>query len=268
MSVIEQAAELIRSARYLTAFTGAGVSAESGIPTFRDKGGIWEKFSPEDVGTPQGLMANLMRNPQIVIDMIESLITTTELAEPNPGHMALASLERTGLLKVVITQNVDNLHQEAGNEKVIEVHGNLMRLRCLSCGRKTQLSKSEFLKFAKEFKEELKEKLSGGIQAVLEILPKCLECHGFQRPDVVLFTEPVQDLDRAFKEAEMSDVMIVAGTSGVVYPAAYVPNVAKRAGAKIMEINPTGCYFEGITDIWIDNAFAKTMPQIIELVLS
>ena len=128
---IERAAEIFKKTRKLVTFSGAGMSAESGIPTFRDPGGIWDQFDPEEVGTGPGLLNTLSRVPEKVRAFLEETIRVFMQARPNPGHLALGTLEQMGVLRSVITQNVDNLHQEAGNKNVIEMHGNLFRQRCL-----------------------------------------------------------------------------------------------------------------------------------------
>lgn len=273
MDVFSLSAETIISAQYTIAFTGAGVSAESGIPTFRDKGGLWEKYPVELFGTPQGILHVLITNPNWFADFILSSVEVLGKAKPNDGHIALGELEKIGLLKCVITQNIDNLHQEGGNKRVIEVHGSIARLRCIICGERRKISKEEAVSTAKRFAQRLKivdftqNILRGEItlQDIKEIfgdaLPTC-DCGGILRPDVVLFTEAVQDLDLAIEEAKKADCCIVAGTSGVVYPAAYIPQIVKSKGGKIIEINPNIRSFD--SDIYINNSFAKSMPKILE----
>ena len=261
LEVIEKSAEAIANAKYVIAFTGAGVSQESGIPTFRDKGGLWERFPVDEFGTPDGLVSSFSRNPKLISEFVDGIIETIQKAKPNEGHIAVAELENMGFIKSVVTQNIDNLHQDAGSKNVIEVHGNITRMRCTSCDGRYKLTKEEFIGYAKKFSEEIKSGAS--LAQIINSLPKC-ECGGLLRPDVVLFTEPVQNLQSAFSEAERSDIVITAGTSGVVYPAAHIPYIAKRNAAKIIEINPTGQFFEA--DIYIKEKFAKALPEILKII--
>lgn len=264
---IREAAELLFQSTYAIAFTGAGVSAESGIPTFRDPGGLWDRFSPEEFATPQGIITTFRTKPRRFLEFLKSSIEVFERAKPNEGHKALAKLEEAGIIKTVITQNIDWLHQEAGSRNVIEVHGTITRFSCISCGRNYQKTKKEAIDIAKKFLERLERAIEqGDLMSAFDMIEiRCPECNGILRPDVVLFTEPVKDMNTAFAEAQCSDCVLVAGTSGVVYPAAAVPEVAKRYGAKIIEINPTGQYFD--SDVWIPLPFAQAMPRVAEEVL-
>jgi len=268
------AAEAIVKSNYVIAFTGAGVSAESGIPTFRDKGGLWEKYPPELFGTPAGLLKVFFKYPSALSEFIESSAEVLVKAKPNPGHIALAELEKLGILKTIITQNIDNLHQEGGSENVIEVHGSITRMRCILCGKNEKVEKQRMLEIAKNFSRKLREvdlsdlvfyspyEILTEIKRRLEnALPLC-ECGGIMRPDVVLFTEQVQDIDKSFREAEKADLCIAAGTSGVVYPAAYIPYIVKSKKGMILEINPTTRSFD--SDIYIKEGFASAMPKIVD----
>ncbi len=263
MDAFQKAAKLIAESRHIVAFTGAGISAESGIPTFRDPGGIWDQFDPDEVGTTGGLIATLSQRPEVIRDFLLKTVEIFEQAKPNPGHIGLKELEDLGLLKVVITQNIDNLHQEAGSSNVIEVHGNLFRARCLSCGRKQQLNKKELLARTRKI---LEEDPRPAPQKLLEILPHCPYCQSYTRPDVVMFGEPVQQLPEAFQAASSCDLMLVLGTSGVVYPAAALPYQAYENKAKIIEINPTDNYYSSITDVYLSETAAKAMPKLVDLV--
>ena len=195
-------------------FTGAGVSAESGIPTFRGKGGLWEKFKVEELATPEGFF----RNPAKVWEWYDMRRKAVAKAQPNDAHRLMALLERECGDVWVITQNVDGLHQRAGSGNVIELHGNIWRVRCLKCGATYY-----------EFRTPLP-----------EYPPKCKECGGMLRPDVVWFGEPlpVDALERAWELSRTADIFVVVGTSGLVYPAAQLPYVARENGAHIVEINP------------------------------
>ena len=195
-------------------FTGAGVSAESGIPTFRGKGGLWEKFKVEELATPEGFF----RNPAKVWEWYDMRRKAIAEAQPNEAHILMAELERECGDVWVITQNVDGLHRRAGSRKVIELHGNIWRVRCLECGATYY-----------EYRTPLP-----------EYPPRCKECGGMLRPDVVWFGEPlpVDALERAWELAKAADFFVVVGTSGLVYPAAHLPYVAREGGAYVVEINP------------------------------
>ena len=188
------------------------------------------------------------------------MVEIFENAKPNPAHHALAELERLGLLSVIITQNVDALHSDAGNLSVYEVHGNIFRARCVRCGRRYPLEKPSFLKHAREL---LTEPDGFKLEKVLTIMPVC-DCGSITRPDVVMFGEAVQQLNQSFRAASSTDVMLVLGTSGVVYPAAAVPHQAQQAGAKVIEINPSENCYSAITDVYIKEPTGQAMPRIME----
>ncbi|KAL8440339.1 hypothetical protein Efla_000227 [Eimeria flavescens] len=207
----ERLAEELRSAKYVVALTGAGVSAESGIPTFRDP------YDPAVYATIWGFW----RNPGNIWRLLHEFLNEQE-PEPNRAHVALARLEALGFLKSIITQNVDNLHQEAGSRTVIEYHGNLMNASCYRCGAKMQLTKQ--IARDPSFKKKLP--------------PKCT-CGGYFKPDAVLFGEgiPSAAIRAANKEADLCDLMLVVGTSATVHPACDIPYRAMRKGAKVIEVN-------------------------------
>jgi len=252
---LHEIASVIAGAKRLVAFTGSGISAESGIPTFRDPGGLWDRYDPE-----------LMKNAEAgrvlsgaVRDFMQEMLATLEGAEPNPGHHALAELERIGILRSVLTQNIDNLHQDAGNTRVFEIHGNFYRLRCLVCGHTFKLSRG------KELSQMMQVLIEAGEDEDIDLsrlMPKC-QCGGLTRFDVVHFGESVQMFPESEQEARSCDVMLALGTSGVVTPAAFLPGYAKRSGAKIIEINATGSYFPGITDYSIVMKSGVALPQIV-----
>ncbi len=258
---IERAAEVIKGARSLVTFSGAGMSAESGIPTFRDPGGIWDQFDPAEVGTGPGLLDALSRSPEKIRSFLAQTVEVFLQARPNPGHLALGALEEMGILRTVITQNVDNLHQEAGNRNVIEMHGNLYRQRCLQCGTIKTLPKEEFLSRFRGVLEDTARRF--GLDLLVEVAPKC-ECGSPMRPDVVMFGEAVQGLTEAFEAAGACDVMLVLGTSGVVYPAAALPQTAKEAGATVIEINPSESAYYGVADIRITGKTGEVLPRILD----
>jgi NAD-dependent deacetylase len=260
MDVYEEAAGILAGTRRAVAFTGAGSSAESGIPTFRDPGGLWDRFDPGEFGTVEGIMGVFQREPDVIREFLLSTVDTFEKAKPNQGHYGLAELEKLGVLTTVITQNIDNLHTDAGNTDVLEVHGNMFRACCLSCGSRYPLDKAGLLKKAREMFSD-KEKF--GLATLVNLMPKC-ECGGMTRPDVVMFGEAVQQLHQCYKAAAGAEAMLVMGTSGVVYPAAALPHQAKEGGAKIIEINPTENSYRAITDIYIDEPSGEAMPKVLE----
>ena len=257
---IDRAAEVFKKSRKLVTFSGAGMSAESGIPTFRDPGGIWDQFDPEEVGTGPGLLNTLSRMPEKILAFANETIRVFLQARPNPGHLALGTLEQIGILRSIITQNVDNLHQEAGNKNVIEMHGNLFRQRCLACGTKKPFGREEFLGRVKSALAEIKR---FDLPSILEMLPKC-DCGSPMRPDVVMFGEAVQGLYESFQEADACDAMLVLGTSGVVYPAAALPQKAKESGAMVIEINPGDSAYFGVADIRLRGKTGEILPRIVE----
>ncbi|ASJ00848.1 NAD-dependent protein deacetylase [Thermococcus gorgonarius] len=244
--MIEEAVRVILKARFAIAFTGAGISAESGVPTFRGKDGLWKHYKPEELATPEAFE----RDPALVWDFYRWRMQKILEAKPNPAHYALAELERLGILRAVITQNVDDLHHEAGSENVIELHGNIFRVRCTSCS----------------YRENLKE--SGRIREFVNSkdLPRCPQCGSLLRPDVVWFGEalPRTALERAFKLAEKSDVVLVIGTSGVVYPAAYIPYIVKEHGGKVIEVNVRRSGITPIADIFLRGKAGEVMAKILD----
>ena len=243
-------------------FTGAGISAESGIPTFRDPGGIWDQFDPDEFGTAAGILEVARRKPEQIRQFMLSTVNTFTASQPNGGHYALAELERLGIIMAVITQNIDNLHRDAGNQQVFEVHGNLFRARCLGCGKRYPLVKADFLGRARQILEDEK---GFGLFKLIGLMPKCT-CGGMTRPDVVMFGEAVQWLSESFRLATTCEVMVVLGTSGVVYPAAALPHQAHEAGARIIEVNPHENSFGRITEVYIDEPSGEAMPKVMERV--
>ncbi len=260
MNVYEQAALLIKEANDVAAFTGAGISAESGIPTFRDPGGIWDQFDPEEFGTAQGIMSVMQRRPEVLREFLLNSVDTFQKAKINGAHRALAELEGMKKLFAVITQNIDNLHEDAGNVNVLEVHGNLFRSRCVSCNQRRSLNKDEFLNGARDV---LEDRDNFSLQRVIEIMPRC-SCGGLTRPDVVMFGEAVQRLEESYDAASRCDLMLVLGTSGAVYPAAALPHQAKQEGARLIEINPSENSYAGITDVYIKEPSGEAMPKVMD----
>lgn len=212
---ITQLAQDIVRAKKTVALSGAGMSVESGIASFRGKGGLWEKYDPEEYGH----ISTLRNAPEKAWIMLREMHLEINKAKPNRGHYALAELEKMGLLRCIITQNVDGLHHVAGNKEIVEFHGNLLTVSCMDCGHQVP---------------------STAI-ALDKIPPRCEKCRGPVKPDAVFFGEaiPHDALTRANQESRSCELMLVVGTSAIVYPAASMPEVAKRSGARVVEINPS-----------------------------
>ncbi len=260
---ISEAARILTNAKKATAFCGSGVSAESGIATFRDPGGIWDRLDPMKVGTPEGFLATLTSNPHSLVPLVLKLIEDIEKAEFNPGHGALAELEKLGKVRTVITQNVDNLQREAGTVDLIEVHGNLFHLVCVSCGGTRVLERRTFIAGLKDRLVRLADFSLSGLST---LAPPCEACGSFMRPDVVMFGEAVRELPRAYHAARTCDAMLVLGTSGTVFPAAALPYEARRGDAPVIVINPRENPFEEITDVYLPMKFGVAMSAIMKII--
>ncbi|MEP0861036.1 MAG: NAD-dependent deacylase [Ignavibacterium sp.] len=219
-------------------FTGAGISAESGIPTFRGKDGIWNKLKPEELANFNAFL----RNPQMVWEWYNHRKKIIHESKPNAGHIAIAEFEKYFDDVTVVTQNIDNLHRRAGSNKIYELHGNIERNYCINC----RTFYNEELNFS-------------------EGVPKC-KCGGLIRPDVVWFGEflPADQLEASEKAAINSDIFFVVGTSAVVYPAAGLVYTAKRAGSYIVEVNIEETEVSSIADISFFGEAGKVLPAILE----
>jgi NAD-dependent deacetylase len=238
--IIKEAAKLITQSGKTVALTGAGISVESGIDPFRGEAGIWKKYKPEEYATIDAFMAN----PTKVWKMLQELSATIANAQPNQAHKALAELETMGKLSMIITQNVDSLHHRAGSTHVIELHGNNRQLKCLECEQIHQVSRDKIEK----------------------IPPRC-SCGGILRPDVVFFGEPLpaDAIHYANQRALAADLMLVIGTSAIVYPAASLPILAKGAGARIIEINQEETPFTGtISDFLLKGKAGEIMSRLLK----
>ncbi|ABM81282.1 NAD-dependent protein deacetylases, SIR2 family [Hyperthermus butylicus DSM 5456] len=236
---IRRAAELLVQYRPFIAFTGAGISAESGVPTFRGRGGLWERFRPEELATPEAFE----RNPRLVWEWYRWRMEIIYKARPNPAHYALVELERLGLIRCVVTQNVDGLHQRAGQHCVVELHGNIWRARCMRCSYKLV------------FREPPR-----------EVPPRCPRCGGLLRPDVVWFGEPLPEeaWRTAVELAESSQGILVVGTSGVVMPAGYIPHIVKQHGGYVVEVNIEESAVTPIADVFLKGRAGEVLPRLVE----
>ncbi len=242
---VEAAARLLASARRAVAFTGAGISTESGIPDFRGPRGLWKSFDPMKIAH----IGTFKRDPRAFWEFAAS--RNLSGAKPNAGHLALAELERAGLLRAVVTQNVDGLHQAAGSRRVIEIHGNGGRLRCLRCGA------------LRPFSADLLE--PGPV-------PLCPSCSRPLKPDVVLFGEDVRDLDAATELLAGCDLLLVVGTSAEVVPAAWLPGEVLDRGGSLIEFNlePTRLTRAGLgpRGAFVEGPVATTLPLVASRVLA
>jgi NAD-dependent deacetylase len=239
--MIEKASEYIINSRLTLALTGAGISVESGIPDFRSAGGLWSKYDPAEYATISAFMAD----PAKVWEMLREMGEVVNRAKPNTAHTSLGELERMGYLHCVITQNVDNLHQEGGSENVIEYHGNSSTLSCLSCGKRYTAQ-----------------------EKVEEHPPRC-DCDSILKPDVIFFGEaiPLEAMNRSFQLASSAQAVMVIGTSAVVSPANTIPSVAKQNGAKIIEINKEATHLtRSITDVFLQGSASELVHQLVEAV--
>jgi len=245
----DRVADLIINAKRVVVFTGAGVSTESGIPDFRSPGGIWERFDPEDFTYQKFVRDPETRKKQW--QMLRGGDLATE-PKPNPAHYAIAELDRLGKLDCVITQNVDNLHQRAGvpDDKVFELHGNMQWVVCLSCGRRYPI-------------EQIKTRLDED-----EEIPDCEACHGILKPDAVFFGEalPEKVLREATYHSSHCALIIVIGSTLIVYPAAYMPIYAVESGAKLVIINLSSTPMDKQAAVLLRAKAGETMPRIVERV--
>ncbi len=213
---IAEAARMLATAEYPVCFTGAGISAESGVPTFRGPDGLWEKHDPQKAVS----LSSFRNQPEAFWDFARELVITSG-ASPNPGHQALARLEEQQILKTVITQNIDMLHQQAGSKNVLELHGSLEKADCRDCG--ARYSWQELEKILKR-----------------DETPECRNCSSLRiKPRIVFFGErlPEKVLENAWQEAQQADLMLVIGSSLQVYPAAGIPDLTLQAGGKLIYIN-------------------------------
>jgi NAD-dependent deacetylase len=231
-------AQLLVSVKQCVVLSGAGISAESGIPTFRSKGGLWEKYDPAIYASIEVFREDPSKYWTIRGDFIRKY----EEFQPNPAHLGLADLEAMGIVRQVITQNIDGLHKKAGSNNVVEIHGSLREIYCLQCG-----------------KEYLAPRIPDGI-------PPYCQCGGVLKPNTVLFGEqlPRKALSKAYSESTSCKVMLLIGTSAVVYPAASLPSLAKQHGARIIEINIEKSFPDA--DYFIEEKAGTAIPNIVSAI--
>ena len=239
MQEIDAAAEKIAGAKNLVVTTGAGMSKESGIPTFRDApSSLWANYNPEDLATEAGFK----KDPPLVWNWYVERRNQISQKSPHAGHYAVAEMEPLFESFTVITQNIDDLHRKAGSKNLIEVHGNIFRFKCFDNHHPVD-----------------------HLPDTKETPPRC-DCGSYIRPDVVWFGEMLRedDLDRAFGALSNCEVILVVGTSGLVYPAAGFPGVAKSYGAYVVEVNPEETPITDIADVFVKGPAGETLPAIVE----
>ncbi len=252
---IKRAARDLADSRYAIALTGAGISTESGIPDFRGPSGVWTK-NPDRERRAFKSYEKFLEDPKEYWKerlTTPSVLGNLEASQPNKGHYALAELETLGVLKCVITQNVDALHEKAGNRNLLEYHGNSLKLRCISCSARFPRDQFDLTAMLNEDR----------------LPPKCPKCGGVVKSDGVAFGEPIPSYvaERSLEEAEKCDLMLICGTSAVVYPFASLPRVTRQRGkAIIIEVNaePTPLTQEGISNYIIQGKTGEILPKIVE----
>jgi NAD-dependent deacetylase len=242
MTIPSELLQRLARAKSVAVLTGAGVSAESGVPTFRQaQTGLWTNYKAEDLATPRAFQ----RNPQLVWEWYEWRRKLVAEANPNPAHFAIAEMEKLFPQFHLITQNVDGLHQRAGSHHVIELHGNITRTKCLNENR-----------------------IVTDWPKTTDVPPKCPECSGFLRPDVVWFEEPLpeKEMKLATTAANECDVFLVIGTSALVYPAASLPTLAQENGATVAEINPEPTPLTEKANFALAGKAGSILPEIVRAV--
>ena len=245
--VFQQVARVIHEAEKVAILTGAGVSKESGVPTFRDAmEGLWAKYDPQELATPIAFLAN----PKLVWDWYQWRREMVNKAQPNPGHIALAQLHKYKAHVHLITQNVDDLHEQAGSHDVIHLHGKIAQSKCFyNCQGDPTIIDIARIEYDKAVSP-----------------PPCPHCGRYVRPDVVWFGEmlPPHEINRAVEVSQICDVMLVVGTSGLVSPASQLPAMAKKYGAKIIEANPDETPITPLADFRLNGASGAMLPKVIE----
>ena len=250
MNSIEAAAAILAASQYAIALTGAGLSVESGIPSFRGPGGLWTRYGqPSNLSyrvfsrDPQAWWEQRLADESTPGNPTYDLKDAVDRAAPNAGHVALAELEASGVLQSVITQNVDGLHGRAGSVSALEIHGNRNYLRCIGCGKR--------------------QPRDGYV--ITDLPPVCVDCGGIIKLDTVMFGEPIPaaTLAACVAEVQRCDAMLLAGTSGAVNPAAQFPLVARERGAQIIEVNPAPTELTGAAHVVLNGPAGEILPAIV-----
>ncbi len=236
---LERVRTALKNARSVTVLTGAGISADSGVPTFRGADGLWKNFRAEDLATPEAFA----RDPRLVWEWYNWRRELIATKQPNPAHHAVARMEERFPQFWLITQNVDGLHRAAGSQRLSEIHGNIWMVRCTACSRVTE-----------------------NRDVPIPILPHCPACQGLLRPHIVWFGESLAptDLQRSYDSLQACEVCLIIGTSGVVYPAAGFAAVAKGAGAFVAEINLDAAPHSPLVDVSLQGRAKDIVPLLLE----
>jgi len=237
---LDKVKAILEGSKRPAALTGAGISAESGVPTFRGEGGLWRNYRAEELATPQAFSSD----PELVWEFYDWRRNLIKPLKPNPGHLALAKMEKDFPEFNLVTQNVDGLHQRAGSIRVIELHGNIWHVRCTECHR-----------------------IGENHDVPIEILPHCDNCGGLLRPHIVWFGESLDPeiLDSALTTIRRCDVLLVVGTSAVVQPAASFAGIAKESGAKVIELNLDKTPLSSVVDFGIYGKSGEILPALVGL---
>jgi len=243
---IEAAARMIAGARHVVALVGAGLSVESGVPTFRGEGGLWTKYGEPDMNGYERFLQDpatwwherISRSSQY-----RELVDALDSAVPNEGHFALRAMEEAGHLKHIITQNIDNLHQIAGSQAITEIHGNRTKVRCIQCSRRWDLEAF----------------------SLDDLPPHCPDCGGTVKGDTVMFGEPIprDALQECIEQTSLCDCMLLIGTSAVVYPAAQFPQDVRRAGGALIEVNPNETPLTAMCDVVLRAPAGEALPLVV-----
>ena len=245
---VDLVAQWVVNSNNIVVFTGAGISTESGIPDFRSPGGLWDRFDPNEF-TYQSFLAS-EENRKIRWQFYQEMYKTFSQARPNPAHLAIAELEKMNKLNAVITQNIDNLHQQAGNspEKVIEIHGTLEQVKCLNCNSRFN-------------KEQVIARLEKG-----EEVPRCHDCTGILKPATISFGEamPQEEMKKAQEQIQQCDLCFSIGSSLVVYPAAQFPLTAKQQGARLVIVNREPTHADPLADAVLHGTAGEIMKKILD----
>ena len=247
MDNLQTTADWIAQSKRLVIFVGAGLSTESGIPDFRSPGGVWDRYNPQDFNFSNFLASEQSRVMywRMATEMYEAMRD----ADPNEGHRAIAELERMGKLNCLITQNIDGLHRKAGNSdaKVLELHGTAMHVTCLDCGRRFD-------------RNEIQQRIANG-----EAAPRCVSCNGLLKPSTVSFGQsmPERETNEAYSRSASADLFIVVGSSLTVHPAASMPVIAKRNGARLVIINRDATSADSLADLVVRGEAGATMAAIL-----
>jgi NAD-dependent deacetylase len=230
----------LKQATTVTVLTGAGISADSGVPTFRGPDGLWRNFRAEELATPEAFA----RDPHLVWEWYNWRREVIASKRPNAAHQAIVELEQRLEGFWLITQNVDGLHRAAGSAKLSEIHGNIWKVRCTACGR-----------------------IEENRDVPIPLLPKCASCQGLLRPHIVWFGESLDadDVERSYHAVQSCEVLLIVGTSGVVYPAASFASIAKAAGAFVIDVNLEGTGHSGLVDAALQGRAKDVVPELLSV---